>query len=201
FTINEAWRTIIPQSTKAEWSKVVWFPRCIPKHSFCVWLVFNNGHRTLDKLFRWGMVTNNKCGFGYGQVESLDHLFFECPYTARIWNHFLSLCGFRRSCSSWGDEWAWCVQRLKGNSFKIWITKLILAAVVYHCWIERNNRLFNNSFRSFENLVLAIGVDIDGKCMGLFHVVDNQTNRDIFSKLNLPLYLLSLYGSLPMGCQ
>ncbi|GAV66931.1 LOW QUALITY PROTEIN: zf-RVT domain-containing protein, partial [Cephalotus follicularis] len=55
FTINEAWMTIIPQSMKVEWSKVVWFPRCTPKHSFCVWLAFSNGHRTLDKLFRWGV--------------------------------------------------------------------------------------------------------------------------------------------------
>ncbi|GAV69149.1 zf-RVT domain-containing protein [Cephalotus follicularis] len=84
FTINDAWRTISPQSTKVEWSKVVWFPRCTLKHSFYVWLVFSNGHRTLDKLFRWGVVTNNKCGFGCGQDESLNHLFFECPYTARI---------------------------------------------------------------------------------------------------------------------
>ncbi|GAV66932.1 hypothetical protein CFOL_v3_10441, partial [Cephalotus follicularis] len=132
--------------------------------------------------------------------ESLDHLFSECPYTARIWNHFISLCGFRRSCPGWGEESAWCIQRLKGNSFKIWITKLTLAAVVYHCLIERNNQLFNNSFRNFENMVLVIGVDIDGKCRGLSHVVDNQTNRDLFSKWNLPLSLLSLDGSMPLGC-
>ncbi|GAV92812.1 zf-RVT domain-containing protein, partial [Cephalotus follicularis] len=108
-----------------------------------VWLTFWEAHRTLDKLVRWGVVSSSNCCFGCGQEESIDHLFFSCPFTARVWNHFLGLCGFRRRPRGWREESVWCISRLKGNGFKSWITKLMLAAVLYHCWQERNNRLFN----------------------------------------------------------
>ncbi|GAV85492.1 zf-RVT domain-containing protein, partial [Cephalotus follicularis] len=136
FTIREAWNAITPQSRAVEWWKVAWFPRCIPKHSFYIWLTFWEAHRTLNNLV-W-------CSFGRGQGESIDHLFFSCPFTARVRNHFLELCGFRRRPCGWQEESSWCIQRLKGNAFKSWLTKLTLAAVIYHYWQERKNRLFNN---------------------------------------------------------
>ncbi|GAV72071.1 LOW QUALITY PROTEIN: zf-RVT domain-containing protein, partial [Cephalotus follicularis] len=84
FTIQEAWKSITPQCQDVPWCKVVWFPQRIPKHSFCVWLSFMQGHRTLDKLSRIGVVSSSACVFGCGQDESLDHLFFACPYTATV---------------------------------------------------------------------------------------------------------------------
>ncbi|GAV90766.1 zf-RVT domain-containing protein, partial [Cephalotus follicularis] len=101
------------------------------------------------KLVAWGLVSTNRCGFRCGQGESIDHLFIECPFTARIWNHFLMMCGFWKRLSGWHVEAEWCIQRLKGNDFKYWLTKLTLASVIYHSWQERNNRLYNNCFRSF----------------------------------------------------
>ncbi|GAV67950.1 zf-RVT domain-containing protein, partial [Cephalotus follicularis] len=144
FSLREACKAFIQHNPIVPWSNVVWFPRRIPKHSFCLWLTFRGAHRTLEKLHRWGVVQPVLCYFGCGQEKSINHLFVACPFTARIWNHFLSICDYRRSSGGWNAEAAWCIQNLQGNSFKSWITKLSLAAVMYHCWIERNNRLFNN---------------------------------------------------------
>ncbi|GAV80462.1 zf-RVT domain-containing protein [Cephalotus follicularis] len=183
-TIREACNVINMQGREVEWWKIAWFPSSIPKHSFCVWLTFWEAHRTLDKLVRWGVVSSSNCCFSCGQEESIDHLFFSCPFTARVWNHFLGLCGFRRRSRGWREESVWCISRLKGNGFKMWITKLTLAAVIYHCWQERNNRLFNNCFHNFEFLVKCIEEDVGGKCSGLSKVEDNPINRDIFSNWN-----------------
>ncbi|GAV67966.1 zf-RVT domain-containing protein [Cephalotus follicularis] len=98
FSLHEAWRAFIPHSPIVPWSKVVWFSRRIPKHIFCLWLTFRDGHKTLDKLCSWGVVQAASCAFGCGQEESIDHLFFACPFTTTIWNHFLAKCGFGRSC-------------------------------------------------------------------------------------------------------
>ncbi|GAV82195.1 zf-RVT domain-containing protein, partial [Cephalotus follicularis] len=89
FTIREACNIINMQGSEVEWWKIAWFPNSIPNHSFCVWLTFWEAHRTLDKLARWGVVSSSNCCFGCGQEESIDHLFFSCPFTARVWNHFL----------------------------------------------------------------------------------------------------------------
>ncbi|GAV84593.1 zf-RVT domain-containing protein, partial [Cephalotus follicularis] len=139
FSIKDACNTINNQSREVEWWKIAWFPRSIPKHSFCVWLTFWESHRTLDKLVKWGMISSNNCSFGCGQEETIDHLFFSCPFTARVWTHFLGLCGYRRRPRGWREESAWCIRRLKGDVFKTWLTKLTLAAVIYHCWQESNS--------------------------------------------------------------
>ncbi|GAV74317.1 zf-RVT domain-containing protein, partial [Cephalotus follicularis] len=94
FSLHEAWRAFILHSPRVSWSKVVWFPRQNPKHSFCLWLTFKDGHKTLDKLSKWGVVQAASCAFGCGQEESIDHLFFACSFTATIWNHFLDKYGF-----------------------------------------------------------------------------------------------------------
>ncbi|GAV90323.1 zf-RVT domain-containing protein [Cephalotus follicularis] len=64
FTIREACNVINMQGSEVEWWKIAWFPRSIPKHSFCVWLTFWEAHRTLDKLVRWGVVSSSNCCFG-----------------------------------------------------------------------------------------------------------------------------------------
>ncbi|GAV71534.1 zf-RVT domain-containing protein [Cephalotus follicularis] len=66
FSLNEAWRAFIPHSPIVPWSKVVLFPRRIPKHSFCLWLTFRDGHKMLDKMHRLGMVQSVRCDFRCG---------------------------------------------------------------------------------------------------------------------------------------
>ncbi|GAV90734.1 LOW QUALITY PROTEIN: zf-RVT domain-containing protein, partial [Cephalotus follicularis] len=83
FTIRDTCNVINMQGSEVEWWKIAWFPGSIPKHCFCVWLTFE-AHRTLDKLVRWGVVSTSNCCFGCGQEESIDHLFFSCPFTARV---------------------------------------------------------------------------------------------------------------------
>ncbi|GAV65005.1 zf-RVT domain-containing protein [Cephalotus follicularis] len=102
---------------KAIWADIVWFPNCIPKHSFCLWLTFHNEHRTTEKLRKFGVVASNPCVFGCGGSESIDHLFFDCRYTAGVWTRCLQKCGFKRSCKSWSGESQWVSEKLSGKSF------------------------------------------------------------------------------------
>ncbi|GAV82473.1 zf-RVT domain-containing protein [Cephalotus follicularis] len=85
FSCKIAWQSIILSMPKAIWADIVWFPNCIPKHSFCLWLTFHNAHRTTDKLQKFGVVASNPRVFGCGGSKSIDHLFFECSYTTGVW--------------------------------------------------------------------------------------------------------------------
>ncbi|GAV92872.1 zf-RVT domain-containing protein, partial [Cephalotus follicularis] len=142
FSLQQAWMSLIPHSPVIPWANVVWFPKRIPKHSFCLWLTYCNGHKTLDKLHRIGVTQSDTCSFGCGLRETINHLFFSRPFTASIWNHLLSLCEYSRGGGGWEVVSEWSIRKLQGHSFRPWITKLALAAAVYHCWVDRNNRLF-----------------------------------------------------------
>ncbi|GAV71623.1 LOW QUALITY PROTEIN: zf-RVT domain-containing protein, partial [Cephalotus follicularis] len=83
FSCKAAWqgvRHILPKVAV----DIVWFPDCIPKHSFYFWLTFHHAHRTTDKLRTYGVVADNQCMFRYGGLESIDHLFFGCKFTTGV---------------------------------------------------------------------------------------------------------------------
>ncbi|GAV80730.1 zf-RVT domain-containing protein, partial [Cephalotus follicularis] len=142
FSFKAAWQVLRHILPKVAWDDIVWFPDCIPKHSFCLWLTFHDAHRTTDKLQSYGVVAANQCMFGCAGLKSIDHLFFGCKFTAEIWNNYLRKCGFRRVCRPWLQEAVWVMDRLRGRGFKRWILRIVLPVAVYFCWTERNNRVF-----------------------------------------------------------
>ncbi|GAV91183.1 zf-RVT domain-containing protein [Cephalotus follicularis] len=81
YSCKAAWNAIRCCHPKVSWANMVWYPNCIPKHSFYLWLSCLYAHRTMDKLQRFGVVGNNRCIFCCGNVETIDHLFFGCRFT------------------------------------------------------------------------------------------------------------------------
>ena len=48
--------------------------------------VLNSILYTNTKLYKMGFRTNDLCSFCKSQSESLNHLFFHCPYSKQFWN-------------------------------------------------------------------------------------------------------------------
>ncbi|GAV86429.1 zf-RVT domain-containing protein, partial [Cephalotus follicularis] len=84
YSCNSVWEAIRCSHPKVNWANLIWFPNWIPKHSFCMWLSCHYAHRTMDKLQRFGVVGSNRCIFGCGNVEIIDHLFFGCRFTGVV---------------------------------------------------------------------------------------------------------------------
>ncbi|GAV92962.1 zf-RVT domain-containing protein, partial [Cephalotus follicularis] len=81
FSIKSAWESIRASAPLVDWAKLVWHSSRIPKHAFCLWMAILNALKTLDKLFLLGIVHDTCCKFNCGGNESVEHLFFACPYT------------------------------------------------------------------------------------------------------------------------
>ncbi|GAV92825.1 LOW QUALITY PROTEIN: zf-RVT domain-containing protein, partial [Cephalotus follicularis] len=84
FTTSKAWRDIRIRSSQVAWHCLVRHPYRIPKHAFVLWLALRGAHRTRDKLVAIGITQTASCVFNCGEVETASHLFFKCPYTARV---------------------------------------------------------------------------------------------------------------------
>nr|GEU62955.1 hypothetical protein [Tanacetum cinerariifolium] len=53
FLVSQVWSTIRYRSDKVNWYSVVWFPNCIPRHAFNLWLIIKQRLKTQDKVCSW----------------------------------------------------------------------------------------------------------------------------------------------------
>ncbi|GAV62242.1 LOW QUALITY PROTEIN: zf-RVT domain-containing protein, partial [Cephalotus follicularis] len=84
FSTASAYHGIRQRFLSVDWHDIVWHSRRIPKHAFSLWLVLRGAHRTKDKLLAIGVVHSADCAFLCGETETLQHLFFQCPFSSMV---------------------------------------------------------------------------------------------------------------------
>lgn len=97
---------------------------------------------TKDKVANFGIMTNSSCSFCNRPNETLDHLFFACLVTRRIWREVLywsNMVHHVMSCDNYNQDHTtlWTIDNLK-HTFGKWS----LIACIYCLWLERNRRVF-----------------------------------------------------------
>lgn len=158
FSISSAYETIRRKRTKAQWFRLVWYGNTIPWCSFILWLLMHNSLKTRDLVQSRNMNVSGGCLFCQDPVESCNHLFFHCPFSAAIWNQLLAKAGYRRIPQQWRTELNWLRGKASGRSRKARLLRSLLSVGVYYTWSERNGRLFHHGSCSSEELCNKICV-------------------------------------------
>ncbi|XP_021991395.1 uncharacterized protein LOC110888164 [Helianthus annuus] len=141
------------------------------KHAFLMWLVIRRKLLTQDKILQWDFSRRKNmnmicCLLCYANIDSHDHLFFDCSYSQRVWNSVRSKGGMPNVSSDWSSIIDWMVHRSRSKSASVYISRLVLAATTYFIWQERNARLFKNQTRPPEALCDVILDTVRYKLMG-----------------------------------
>ncbi|XP_021979869.1 uncharacterized protein LOC110875992 [Helianthus annuus] len=127
---------------------------------------------TQDKILHWNHTRNNNmnmicCLLCYEDIDSHHHLFFECKFSAQIWDRVRIEAGMRNVEPKWSAIVDWLRHRARSKSAANLICRLIVAASAYAIWRERNNRFFKNHARPPENVCDSIFDMVRYKLMGL----------------------------------
>ena len=137
-SLPSIWNSFRATVAVVTWSELVWNSFAIPKCSFILWLAIKNRLLTRDKLISYGMIIDPACLLCSGNVESVHHLFSDCPFFDLV---------RRGSPVNFSADWSLCQA---DNFFSPLILRnerlvgsLYLACAVYNTWKERNNRLHN----------------------------------------------------------
>nr|GEW34304.1 retrovirus-related Pol polyprotein from transposon 17.6 [Tanacetum cinerariifolium] len=110
------------------WYHVVWFPHCIPRHAIHIWLVIKEKLKTQDRLWQWDVglsidLNLLRCPLCEMVPDSHSHLFFEFLFASQ------------------------------GSSFSNVISRIVLAAMTYCLWNERNLRMFKKKKSTADQIV------------------------------------------------
>ncbi|XP_020254147.1 uncharacterized protein LOC109831221 [Asparagus officinalis] len=147
-------------SAAINWSETTWGRLNYPKHSIIIWLAFHSRLLTQERLCRFRILSTNCCVLCSRQPENCKHLFFECQYSAEVWNNVMDWLGYTwRSCT-WVQLSSWYSSCLKGKGFKKDLKRMALSVAVYFIWQERNVRIFQGIARTPDTLFRAIKVSI-----------------------------------------
>ncbi|KAL0455436.1 UNVERIFIED_CONTAM: hypothetical protein Slati_0882800 [Sesamum latifolium] len=127
----------------------------IPRHRFILWLAILGKLSTLDKP--WLHHLDSDCVLCSAAVpESHEHLFFRCQFTLAYLCEIRWMVWFPWPYTSWSSAVLWASKRWRGQHIMSAAYRALLAALVYHVWRERNNRIFQSSSRSPRDIALII---------------------------------------------
>lgn len=85
FITSQTWNLTRTHAPKVSWFKGVWFPEATPKPSFLTWVAAHNRLSTGDRMLKWNSQAVDSCWLCHSAIETRDHLFFECSYSADVW--------------------------------------------------------------------------------------------------------------------
>jgi hypothetical protein len=157
FSIASAWELLRDVRPVTSIHHLLWFRGHIPRHSFILWLACRGRLRTMDRLHSVGILTNSTCILCGINMESHEHLFFECNFTGTVWRAINIKAKLHWPCIPWQQllQWASVHYQQRNNIISI-IARLLLSTSVYILWHERNNRIFSNSYKTAQAIVEEI---------------------------------------------
>ncbi|OIT37924.1 hypothetical protein A4A49_59066, partial [Nicotiana attenuata] len=94
---------------------------------------------------RFGIQVLQDCVFCKAATETLQHLFFKCPVTSKVWTRLLLWLGMKRSIKGWKEELTWASRMARKKTGKAAITSYVFAMLIYSIWRERNMNRFQKS--------------------------------------------------------
>jgi hypothetical protein len=132
--------------------KGIWRTKAPPRVAFFAWTAARGKILTIDNLCRRGMIVVNRCYLCKSDGESVDHLLLHCEVANALWNAILSRLGLCWVMPNSVRELlaCWCSGG-RTRSAVAW--KMIPLCLMWCIWRERNARCFEDSERSFEEIL------------------------------------------------
>ncbi|XP_028092536.1 uncharacterized protein LOC114292711 [Camellia sinensis] len=186
FTIQSTWHYLRKHFDPVNWSTLLWGPYNIPKVSFVVWMAILGRLNTGDRLQNFGVTLSVNCVFCQHLCEDHNHLFFECPFSERVWSYIKGHINVSWPSIPWDDLVQLIAQSVKGKSLGAIITKLAFTCTVYQLWIARNNRVFNKEMVPEEVVIKGIVDMVRFRVMHITNLKSHQTDSWFLQSWRLP---------------
>ena len=132
----------LPSTGNVNWGKFIWDSYIPPRRSIILWKILHKRIATEEEVQRRGVQLVSYCRFCFANSESLDHLFWNCPFPKFLCSDVMGKFGFLAfTGDSFSRFFAWAMS-LKPSSQIGSLWKVALAAVCDVIWFSRNKSVF-----------------------------------------------------------
>ena len=143
FKVALAFEALRPRKEVVDWAKEEWGAHNTPKHMFILWLAALGRLSTYDRLFF--LDVDPGCRFCGVDLETHQHLFFECPYSKDVWREVRKRFKIPSRVASIGNALSWLRREARGNGCCAHARMCALSATVYYIWHARNAKVFDGN--------------------------------------------------------
>lgn len=102
----------------------------------------NNKLTTRDILAKWGIHVPLHCPICSSHDESLDHLFFHCPFFKPIWMKMLNFVSIFSVPNDFHQVIMWLSNLTRRTYFKSYLLALMFSTTICFIWRARNECAF-----------------------------------------------------------
>ncbi|XP_021836449.2 uncharacterized protein [Spinacia oleracea] len=156
FKIQRMYNHLRHQGESVGWKRIFCNSHASPKSVFIVWLALQDRLATKERLRRWNVIADSVCCLCHSTDESRDHLFFDCSYSADIWNQVLQRSGIHRTAGTWNEEVQWVQKASRSTRSKARMCNSLFCETVYSIWLARNSKVFSNQLDNSLSIVNRI---------------------------------------------
>lgn len=132
---------------------LTWKPWAPSKCKFFIWLLLQNRIWTADRLLQRGWPNEYFCPLCVRNLETVNHLITECPYSRALWT----------KVASWSTWFLGLSEGAVANSPGLYSMTML---VVWMIWRERNNRIFRGESNTVQRLWIMAGAKALGSLVG-----------------------------------
>jgi len=147
----------IGEAPRVPWKNLTIQNSARPKALFNLWLLLQERLPTKDMLIKWNLTVDGTCVMCQQTEETRNHLFLDCTFATQLRYHTLQWIGATQPAGqNWPQFVHWFIDQAKGKSPRAHIFKMTLAEMFYVLWLERNARIFGNTFCTSDKLLRSI---------------------------------------------
>ncbi|XP_021728395.1 uncharacterized protein LOC110695474 [Chenopodium quinoa] len=154
--IKKLYAAIRPQVPKVPWKRVTCHNLATPKSVFILWIALWNRLVIKDRLLQWHISCDPKCFLCLNGNESVQHLFFDCDFSRKVWSKVLGILRVSKPVQQFSDEIDWMKKICRSSRLKNKVIQVAFTETVYGIWIQRNAVLFTECCKSIDALVRDI---------------------------------------------
>ncbi|XP_074282830.1 uncharacterized protein LOC141607377 [Silene latifolia] len=161
YQVSSGYNWLMGQHQHVPWYPLIWNRTLLPRHAFIGWLIVQGRLMTRDKLFKFGITTDQACAICFSQNENHQHLFSDCTYSTLCWdllNEWLGLSIPKTRVVDWYITWR-CPSLMKKQ-----IVGAAIVALWYHIWHARNIARIEARVLAPRYILRQVKQDIQGRC-------------------------------------
>lgn len=115
------------------------------------------------------MLMHLNCVLCQDPLETADHLFFKCPYSAQIWKRIMKGVMRNQFTVEWGSLIRLNMENTNWSRIELFTSRYMLQSKVHAIWMERNRRSHNELPSPSEVLIERL----DKNMRNRFTILDN----------------------------